>query len=114
MALEEILEILVNCLFIMAIQEFDCTKNFLEVGVKGLGGRVYWFFLATMHVMDKTVANSNRASGRGNMIEKVVANFVESIRLVRSIIIFDILGFFHCAGPIILEVSILKDLGLVV
>ncbi len=38
---------------------------------------------------------------------------MESIRLVRSIIVFDILSFFRCMVPITLKVSILQDLCLV-
>ncbi len=43
---------IVKCLFIIVIQKFDSMYCFLEVGVKGLGGHLHEFFLATTPVME--------------------------------------------------------------
>ncbi len=77
--------------FITMVQEFNCMYCFLEVGVKGLRWNGYWFFLSTLHVIKKTVASSNGAYGRSNLIKEGIAGPVEGVRLDCSIIIFKIL-----------------------
>ncbi len=44
-----------------------------------------------MYVMEKTVASSNRASGRSNLIKDSIVDPVEDFWLVSSVIIFKIL-----------------------
>ncbi len=43
-----------------------------------------------MHVLEKAVASGNRASSGSNMVKKGVVDFVKSVRLVRSIVIFGV------------------------
>ncbi len=100
---------IVKCLLLMTFQDFNGMQCFLKAGVKGLGGHVYSFFCHT-HVMEKAVASGNRASGGGNIIEKGVENFVESVGLSCSIVIFNIFGFVHHMTPTSLGVSILQNL----
>ncbi len=66
-----------------------------------------------MHVMKKTVTSSNWASSRGYMVKKGVADFVEGVRLVCSVIIFNILCFFHGSCPEGVIVSIMQNIVLV-
>ncbi len=54
-------------------------------------------------------ATGHPADG-SNMVKKGVADFVESVRLVHSNIIFDIWVFVHFMRPISAEVCILQDL----
>lgn len=72
---------------------------FFEASKKGLSRHGTRFCFSTMHVIKETVARSNWASGGGNIIKEGVANFLEGIWFVHSVVIFNILCFFHGLSP---------------
>ncbi len=88
-------------------------QHFLETSVKGLRGHGVRCFLSTMHVMEETIVSSNGASGGCNMIETGVADFVEGIGRVCSIVIFNIRCFLHGLRPDVLVVGITQNMILV-
>ncbi len=74
--------------FVTTIQELNSTQHSLETSVKVLREHVLRFFVSLMHVMEAIIASCNGASGRYNMIEKGVANFVVGVRLGISLSFF--------------------------
>ncbi len=85
-------------------------QHFLEAGVKGMKGHVLRFFLTTTHVVEETVTGRKMLSNRGNMIKEGVVDLLESVRLVCSVIIFNIFRFFHCLCPISAITSIMQHM----
>ncbi len=63
--------------------------------------------------MEKTVASNNRASIGGHVVEKVFAIFLDGIRFVCSIVIFNICHVFHGIGPELLISAITQNMVLV-
>ncbi len=82
--------VIVNFFLMTTIQEFNSTHHFLEVGVNRLRRHGDGFLFSIMHIMKKIVTSSNGGSGGGNMVKQGVTDIVEGIRLVYSVIIFNI------------------------
>ncbi len=62
--------------------------------------------------MKETITNSNRASIGGHIVEKGVANLLEGIRFVCSIVFFNVGCVFHGIGPELFVSAITQDLVL--
>lgn len=64
-----------------------------------------------MHVIGKTVTSSNRACIGDHVGKKGVANFVESIRFVCSIVVFNIFCFIYCIGPEFFKSAVMQNMA---